>query len=88
MGTSLGRALIERTNADLANDLGNLLNRSLAMLNKYFNGVVPEPKDATDLDREFVQSVGGLGAELDSLLKDLHLNGGVSEDLAADRPSQ
>ena len=68
------RALIERTNADLANDLGNLLNRSLAMLNKYFNGVVPEPKDATDLDREFVQSVGGLGAELDSLLKDLHLN--------------
>ena len=44
------------------------------MLNKYFNGVVPEPKDATDLDREFVQSVGGLGAELDSLLKDLHLN--------------
>jgi len=68
------RALIERTNADLANDLGNLLNRSLAMLNKYFDGVVPAPQDETDIDREYVQSAQGLGAEIDRLLKDLRLN--------------
>ena len=33
---------VERYNVDLSNDLGNLLNRTIAMCNKYFNGVVPE----------------------------------------------
>ncbi len=33
-----------RFNTDLANDLGNLLNRTLSMLNKYFDGVIPDPK--------------------------------------------
>lgn len=68
------RALIERTNADLANDLGNLLNRTLAMLNKYFSGVVPEPKDQTDLDREFAQAAGEVGLAVDQCLQDLQLN--------------
>lgn len=36
-------ALIDRINADLANDLGNLLYRSLAMMQRYFDGVVPAP---------------------------------------------
>lgn len=34
----------KRFNSDLANDLGNLLNRTLSMLNKYFDGVIPDPK--------------------------------------------
>ena len=33
-----------RFNSDLANDLGNLLNRTLSMLNKYFDGTIPDPK--------------------------------------------
>ena len=42
-------ALIDRTNVDLANDLGNLLNRTLTMVEKYCGGVVPEPRpDAAD----------------------------------------
>ncbi len=36
-------ALVGRRNADLANDLGNLLNRTLAMTHKYFAGLVPDP---------------------------------------------
>lgn len=40
-GTFSPEAFVERTNYDLANDLGNLLNRSVSMINKYFDGTVP-----------------------------------------------
>lgn len=44
---------INRINYDLANDLGNLLNRTIAMINKYFDGVVPEwPATITEFDAD------------------------------------
>ncbi|MBO4769379.1 MAG: methionine--tRNA ligase [Clostridia bacterium] len=46
--------IIARYNNDLANTLGNLVNRSLAMDNKYFGGVVPEKKLSADIDGEFI----------------------------------
>ncbi|WP_027371550.1 methionine--tRNA ligase [Desulfovermiculus halophilus] len=45
-------ALVNRFNADLANDLGNLFNRSLAMTHKYFQGAVPECGPLCPEDRE------------------------------------
>ncbi len=40
-GTFTPEGFVERTNFDLANDLGNLLNRTVAMIDKYFDGIVP-----------------------------------------------
>ena len=45
-------ALVGRLNADLANDLGNLFNRSLAMTHKYFGGKVPSPAEEFQEDAE------------------------------------
>lgn len=63
-------ALIERTNVDLANDLGNLLNRTLTMVEKYCDGVVPAPAAESD-DRALadllVRVVGDVEKAMDEL---------------------
>jgi len=49
-------AFVERTNFDLANDLGNLLNRTVSMMNKYFDGVIPvEGNEPTEFDAALQQ---------------------------------
>ena len=49
--------LIARYNSDLANNLGNLVNRTIAMTKKYFDGIVPARGEVTDLDRELIAAV-------------------------------
>jgi len=64
-------AMIHRINSDLANDLGNLLNRSTAMLNKYFDGIVQEPAEFTETDIEYRKKSEALEGSLDICLEDL-----------------
>lgn len=53
-------AIIARINADLANEFGNLAQRTLSMIGKYFDGVVPTPGDRTDADTALLEQADGL----------------------------
>ncbi|WP_071429340.1 methionine--tRNA ligase [Angelakisella massiliensis] len=61
-GTFSNEALISRINADLANDLGNLVSRTTAMVGKYFGGTLPADRKAEPMDKELVELAGGLRA--------------------------
>jgi methionyl-tRNA synthetase len=53
-------AIVARTNADLANDLGNLAQRSLSMIAKQYDGVLPEPGAFTDSDSAMLAQADGM----------------------------
>ena len=56
-GTFTYELLIDKVNADLANVLGNLVNRTISMAYKYFDGVVEEPSENNDVDNELISFV-------------------------------
>ncbi len=70
-------ALIQRINADLANDLGNLLHRTLNMIGKFQNGVLIPTSDGTDLDKAFRQEAVDTSKEYRKLMEDVQLSDAI-----------
>jgi methionyl-tRNA synthetase len=77
-------AFIGRYNAELANDLGNLLNRSLAMLERYTNSLVPTPQVTTEqeIDRQLKRAAEALPGLVDKYLTNLEFNKSLETILA------
>lgn len=68
------KALIGRRNSDLANNLGNLLNRTTNMIQKYFDGTIPEPAASGEEDEPLMSKAAETVANVRKLYDDLAYN--------------
>ena len=83
-GTITYETIIERFNSDLANTLGNLVNRTVAMNNKYFDGVIQSPDAVEDIDNELKEMALSTLGEVTKLLDTYKVSDALSKifDLA------
>ena len=65
--------MVERRNSDLCNVLGNLVNRTIAMSNKYFGGTVTKNEKPTDLDLEVIAYLEVMDKEVDEKIEALNI---------------
>lgn len=72
-------ALITRTNTDLANTLGNLVNRTISMSKKYFDSIVTNPKVTEPLDDDLINSVLALKDKVANKMEELKVNEAIDE---------
>lgn len=78
-GTITWDLMIERTNSDLANTLGNLVNRTISMTNKYFGGVVENKNVVEDVDNDLKSVVLATKNSVQTKMDQLRVADAISE---------
>lgn len=71
--------MINRINSDLANGLGNLVSRTVAMAEKYFGGTLPADREAGDFDAELIAEAEELRAKVDEFMDKTQINNALAE---------
>ena len=71
--------LIERINGDLANVLGNLVQRTISMGNKYFEGHIEDKNVTDEVDKEFLQNINDLEKKVTEKMDSLQISDAISE---------
>ena len=71
--------MINRINSDLANGLGNLVSRTVAMVEKYFGGTLPKEKAEGEFDSELIAEMTALRAKVDEFIDKTQINNALAE---------
>ena len=71
--------MINRINTDLANGLGNLVSRTVAMIDKYFGGTLPAEREEGDFDADLIAVATSLKAKVDNYVENTQLNLALEE---------
>jgi methionyl-tRNA synthetase len=81
-GTITWELMVERINSDLANVLGNLVNRTVAMSNKYFGGILNDTGTSEDIDEELKDMATNLTDRVGQKMNEMRISDAISEVMA------